>query len=109
MSEQEYRDKLAEYERRMGIGESDPVKDGYLVMVNILRQQNSYLTNVKIDQLIVSEANAKEFERAKGLWEKLPTIIENVTNLKIALKMEGEDKKSVTKPFSAKDVANGEI
>lgn len=104
--------KIQEYERRMGIGEDDPAKDGYLVLVGILRQQNSYLGNIIVKDLIVTEDKSKavsEYERAKALWEKLPTMIESVSNLKIALKMEGEEKKSFYKPISSKEIANGNV
>jgi hypothetical protein len=33
--------KIAEYEKRMGIKEHDPAKEGYLVLVGILNQQMS--------------------------------------------------------------------
>lgn len=105
---EELKKKISEYEKRMGIGQHDPAKEGYLVLVSLLNQQNDYLKNINIKTLITDEAKGKtsEFERSKALWEKLPTMIENVSNLKIALKMEGEEKKTLEKPFSAKDVAN---
>jgi hypothetical protein len=49
------------------------------------------------------------YKNAKDLWENLPKMIENVSSLKIALKMEGEEKKTQDRPFSAKDVANGNV
>jgi|SRR6478752_5583147 len=96
--------KLLEYEKRMGIGQNDPAKDGYLVLVNILQQQNSYLKTIKISELLMKEDKSKavsEYERSKALWEGLPKMIENVTNLKIVLKMEGEEKKNNYNPISA--------
>lgn len=104
---QELKAKLAEYEKRMGIGENDPAKDGYLVLVNILRQQNEYLKTVKIKDMIGTEEKGKasEYERAKALWEKLPTVIQSVGDLKIQLKMEGEEKKSTYKPINPRSIA----
>lgn len=113
MAEEDYKKKCEEYEKRMGIGQYDPAKEGYLVLVGILNQQNSYLKNVNIKSMITTdESGAKsknEYERAKGLWEGLPKMIENVGNLKIALKMEGEEKKSTYQPISAKEIANGNV
>jgi len=105
MSEIDYKKKCQEYERRMGIGENDPAKDGYLVLVKILKQQNEYLQNVSIKSMIVAEDKKAEYERAKALWEKLPTIIQAVGDLKIQLKMEGEEKKETYKPVSAITIA----
>lgn len=103
--------KIAEYEKRMGIGNSDPAKDGYLVMVNILVQQNEYLKTVKIKDMITSEEKGKsnEYERAKALWEKLPTMIHSVSELRIELKMDGEENKNYYSPISAKEIANGNV
>jgi len=107
----DYKKRCEEYEERMGIKQHDPAKDGYLVLVGLLRQQNEYLKNITIKTLITDETKGKtaEFERAKALWEKLPNMIESVSNLKIILKMEGDDKKTFYKPISAKDIADGNV
>lgn len=108
---EQYEAIIADYEKRMGVGVHDPAKEGYLVLVGILNQQNGYLKTVNIKSMITTdESGAKsknEYERAKALWEGLPKMIENVSNLKISLKMEGEEKKSTERPLSARDVANG--
>lgn len=111
MTEQEYIKKIAEYERRMGIGEDDPAKEGYLVLVNILRQQNEFLGDFKLKSKISSEekTDAVMYKNAKDLWEGLPKMIESVGNLKVALKMEGEAKKNIYTPISAKEIANGNV
>ena len=107
------KNRVSEYEKRMGIGAYDPAKEGYLVLVSILNQQNSYLKNINIKSMITTdESGAKsknEYERAKGLWEGLSKMIENVGNLKISLKMEGEEKKSTYSPISAKQIADGNV
>lgn len=101
--------KVAEYEKRMGIGYSDPAKEGYLVLVNILVQQNEFLKEFKIKSKISSDDKADiiSYKNAKDLWENLPKMIESVSNLKVSLKMEGEEKKSTYQPISAKSIANG--
>lgn len=111
MTEVEMKNKIAEYERRMGIGENDPAKEGYLVLVNILRQQTEYLKVFKIKDMITSDDAAKkvEYKNAKDLWEGMSKMIESVSNLKVALKMEGEQKKDFYKPISAKEIANGNV
>jgi len=100
---EELQRKISEYEKRMGIGESDPAKKGYCVLVNILHQQNAYLENFQIKNLISSDDKGKviEYKNAKDLWENLSGMIEKVNVLKIALKMEGEEKKNVIIPVSA--------
>ena len=111
MPETDYKSKCEEYEKRMGIGGYDPSKEGYLVLVNILTQQNQYLSEFKIKSKIASDdkADMTAYKNAKDLWENLPKMIESVSNLKIALKMEGEEKKSFYSPISAKEIANGNV
>ena len=103
--------KCEEYEKRMGIGQDDPAKEGYLVLVNILKQQNAFLGEFQLKSKISSEEKADTvmYKNAKDLWEGLPKMIESVGNLKIALKMEGEVKKTVYTPISAKEIANGNV
>lgn len=103
--------KVEEYEKRMGIGQFDPAKDGYLVLVSILRQQNEFLQDFKIKSKIGSDEKADTiaYKNAKDLWEGLPKMIEGVSTLKISLKMEGEEKKSNYQPISAKQIADGNV
>lgn len=109
--EKDYKTLCEEYEKRIGIGEHDPAKEGYLVLVNILTQQNQYLQEFKIKTKIASDdkADTIAYKNAKDLWENLPKMIESVSNLKIALKMEGEEKKKYYTPISAKEIANGNV
>jgi hypothetical protein len=107
----DYKSLCAEYERRMGIGEHDPTKEGYLVLVKILKQQNEFLSEFAIKSKISSEekADATMYKNAKDLWEQLPDMIKAIKSLRIELKMDGEEKKDEYKPVSAKAIANGEI
>lgn len=108
---EQLKSKLAEYEKRMGIGENDPAKEGYLVLVEILRQQNEFLGGFKIKNSVSSDDKSKviEYKNAKDLWENLPSMIKNVNSLKLELKMEGEEKRSIYSPISAKEIANGNV
>lgn len=107
----DYKKLCEEYEARMGIGQNDPAKDGYLVLVDILRQQNDYLREFKIKSKIASDekADIAAYKNAKDLWENLPQMIKNVSILKMELKIDGEDKKNVYTPISAKEIANGNV
>lgn len=110
MPDIDYKKKCEEYERRMGIGINDPAKDGYLVLVKILRQQNEYLGDFLIKSKIASEdkADVAAYKNAKDLWENLPKMIQNVSTLRIELKMDGEEKKNTYKPISPSSVADDE-
>lgn len=105
--------KISEYEKRMGIGEFDPAKDGYLVLIQILRSQNEYLKKLpeSFETLITSDDSAKkiEYKNAKDLWEGLPDMIKKVSTLRLELKMDGEEKKNIYTPVSAKEIANGNV
>lgn len=105
------KNKLQEYEKRMGIGEFDPAKEGYLVLIEILRQQNDFLKDFKLKSKITSEekADVVTYKNAKDLWENLPDMIKKVSILRVELKMEGEEKKNIYSPISAKEIANGNV
>lgn len=105
--EKDYKKLCEEYEKKLGIGINDPTKEGYIVLVELLRQQNKYLKNINIGTLITDEAKGKtaEFERAKALWEKLPAMIENVSNLKYSLKIDEEKKVATEAPISPQSIA----
>ena len=111
MTLEEAKIKIDEYEKRMGIGDNDPAKDGYLVLVSILRQQNEYLNDFIIKSKIGSDdkADAAAYKNSKDLWENLPKMITSVSSLRIELKMDGEEKKNMYQPISAKQIANGEV
>lgn len=105
---EELKKKIAELEKRMGIGEYDPAKKGYLVLVKILNQQNEYLDKFNISDKIGSLAKDDAiYPRAKEMWDDLPGMITKVSNLRIELKMEGEEKKSTYVRASAKSIADG--
>ena len=107
----ELKNTISEYEKRMGIGENDPAKDGYLVLVSILRQQNEFLKDFKIKSKIASEEKGDQlaYKNAKDLWENLSDMISKLNTLKVALKIEGEEKKNIYRPISAKEIANGNV
>lgn len=112
MSEEvDYKKRCEEYEKRMGIGSSDPAKAGYLVLVEILRQQNEYLNDFKIKSKIASDdkADIVAYKNAKDLWENLPKMIQSVSTLRLELKMDGEEKKNYYSPITAKEIANGNV
>lgn len=108
--EKDYKKLCEEYEKRMGIGENDPAKDGYLVLVSILNQQNDYLKKFKIESKIASDekADMTAYKNAKDLWENLPKMIEAVSTLRISLKIDGEEVKNKHRPITAKEIANGQ-
>jgi len=104
----DYKALCKEYERRMGIGENDPAKDGYLVLIKILRQQNEYLNDINVKDMITKEDKTKataEYERAKSLWENLSKMIQSVNMLRMELKMEGEERREVRRAISATSMA----
>ena len=111
MEGKDYKKLCEEYEKRMGIGQHDPAKDGYLVLVKILRQQNDFLDGFSIKSKIASEekADAVAYKNAKDLWENLPKMIESVSSLRITLKMDGEDQRALYKPISAKDISSANL
>lgn len=100
------KEKIAEYERRMGIGEYDPAKDGYLVLVEQLQQRNQFLKTFKLkDKIGAIVKDDPVYARAMDLIDTLPKMISSVSNLRIELKMDGEEKKATYKPINPRSIA----
>lgn len=99
--------KLAEYEKRMGIGADDPARKAYLVLVKILRQQTEFLDGFSIKAKISSEekSDATAYKNAKDLWEYLPKMISSVSTLRMELKMDGENIINTEGPISPQSIA----
>lgn len=109
MAEIDYKKKCEEYEKKLGIGQNDPAKDGYQVLVKILNAQNNFLGDFNLKSKIASDEKADVivYKNAKDLWENLPTMISKINALKAELKIEEEDKLTMKAPISAKEIANG--
>jgi len=100
--------QIRELEKRMGIGEDDPAKEGYLVLVDMLRQRNKFLKEFKIDEKIGNAVKDDPvYARAIDLIDTLPKMISAVSSLRLELKIDGEQNKSTYKPITAKEIANG--
>jgi hypothetical protein len=73
----------------------DPAKRGYYALNKILYQQIEYLENFNIKEQIGADPKQdKIYDRAKGIWEGLKTMILDCRALKSELKIpfEEEDK-----------------
>jgi hypothetical protein len=96
--EKELEKKIKVLEQKLSDKEKiikDPSKRGYYALNKILYQQIEYLENFKLKESL--EANPKDekiFERTKGIWEGLKTMIMDCRTLKAELKIpfEEEDK-----------------
>jgi len=94
----DYKAKCEEYERRMGIGEYDPAKDAYFVLVKLLRQQSEYLKSFNLQSHIGGKPSEDgTFVRTQSLWEKLPELITKVKNLRSELGISADEQKDILK------------
>lgn len=103
--------RISQLENKLGIGGQDPAKDGYLVLVKILKQQNDFLNDFSIKSKIASDDAADKitYKNAKDLWENLPQMIKSVSSLRTELKMDEVEEKQDLKPITAKEIANGNV
>ncbi len=80
--------------KRLDLYENDPSKAGYFVLVNIQNQQVEYLRSFKIkDEIAKTTKEDASYMRAKDLWENLPKMIGEVSDLKSRLKINPDDEK----------------
>lgn len=76
----------------------DPSKRGYFALCKILYQQIEYLESFNLKKEI--EADPKQdkiFDRSKGIWEGLKTMIMDCRTLKQELKISAEEEEKENK------------
>ena len=83
---------IIEYEKILGIGEHDPMKNAFIIYVKILNQQSDYLQDFKIKEKIDGKkSESAEYDRAMEMIKGLPKMINDVNDLKSVLKLSKED------------------
>ena len=98
--------ELDYYKKLVGVGNYDPATNGYMVLVEQLRQRNEFLKGFKINEKIGNAVKDDPvYARATDLIDSLPKMISSVHSLKLELKMEydameGKEKVRATTPQS---------
>lgn len=86
---EELKKELEYYHRLFGIGEYDPAKKGYMVLVHQLRQRNEFIDGFKINEKIGNAVKDDPvYARATDLIDSLPKMISSVNSLKLELGIE---------------------
>ena len=89
--------QLAEKERII----KDPSKRGYYALCKILDQQIMYLENFNFKEQIGSNPkDDKTYERAKGVWEGIKTMIMDCRILKVELGVTAKEEEAEMKKIS---------
>lgn len=102
MSDTDYKSKCELYEKLLGIGEYDPVKNAFLVYLKMMNQQIDYLNDFKLKSVITSvDKDAPEYKRAMEMVDSLPKMIIAVNDLRATLKISKNDLVDIT---GAKDL-----
>ncbi len=98
--------ELEYYKKLFGIGQYDPATNGYMVLVNQLRQKNEFLSDFKINEKIGNAVKDDPvYARATDLIDGLPKMISSLNSLKLELgieydETEGIERKGATTPQS---------
>ena len=96
------RNKLDQYEK-------DPEKRAYFSLVRIVNQQVDYLNDFNIKSNIGGKASEDAtFARTQGIWEKLPSMITSLNDLKSVLKIKRseEQEELIKNRTSPESIAN---
>lgn len=98
--------ELDYYKKLFGIGKFDPATNGYMVLVEQLKQRNEFLNGFKISEKIGNAVKDDPvYARATDLIDSLPKMISSVNSLKLELgiehdETEGVERKGATTPQS---------
>jgi len=105
---EDYKKRCDEYEKMLGLGQSNPAIEAYKVLVKLMRDQTEYLKDMVLKDLITAEDGAKkiEYQNAKGLWEGLPKMVTSLEGLKEELQIsEPKEQKKIEQPVSPQSIA----
>lgn len=92
MSDINYKDRCEMYEKILGVGQYDPVKNAFLVYVKMLNQQIEFLNEFNIKSHIGdSDKESPKYKRAMDMIEALPKMITSVSDLRGTLKLTKDD------------------
>ena len=92
MNELSYQQKCEMYEKLLGVGQYDPVKNAFLVYVKMLNQQIEFLNDFNIKTHIGdSDKDSPKYKRAMDMIDSLPKMITSVSDLRSTLKLTKDD------------------
>jgi len=91
-------DNIEDLKKRLDYYEKDPEKRAYFSLVRIVNQQVDYLNEFNIKSNIGGKASEDAtFARTQGIWEKLPSMITSLNDLKSVLKIKKQDEQDELK------------
>ncbi len=92
MAEVDYKKLYEEQRKKLDYYEKDPEKKAYFSLVRIVNQQVDYLNDFDIKTNIGGKASEDAtFARTQGIWEKLPTMVTSLNDLRSVLKIKKSD------------------
>ena len=102
-------ESIEDLKKKLELYEKDPEKRAYFALVRIVNMQVDYLNDFNIKTNIGGKASEDAtFARTQGIWEKLPSMITSINDLKSVLKIKKQDeddeiKRQRTTPESIAD------
>ena len=89
---EELKKKISVLEQKLALFEKDPAKRGYFSLCRIVNQQVDFLNNFNIKSKIGESAKEDAtYGRTKDMWENLPKMISSLSDLRIQLKIKGDE------------------
>lgn len=108
---EELKKKISVLEQKLALFEKDPAKRGYFSLCRIVNQQVDFLNNFNIKSKIGESAKEDAtYGRTKDMWENLPKMISSLSDLRIQLKIKGdeddEDRPRISRTTTPESVAD---
>jgi hypothetical protein len=90
---------IQELVEKLSLFENDAAKRGFYTLNRIVNQQIEFLNSFNIKTKISSDekSDAVMYKNAKELWENLPKMISALNQLRIEMKIDGEDEGDIPK------------
>lgn len=92
MSEIDYKARCEAYEKILGVGQYDPVKNAFIVYIKMMNQQIEFLSEFNICTHIGdTDKESPKYKRAIDMIDNLPKMITSVSELRSTLKLTKDD------------------
>ncbi len=102
-------ENIEDLRNRLSLFENDASKRGFYSLNRIVNQQIEFLNTFNIKSKISSEekADVVTYKNAKELWENLPKMISALNQLRIEMKIDGDDEGDIQKipPVTPQSIA----
>lgn len=91
---EDYKKKVSVLDQKLSLYEKDPYKRGYFSLQRMINQQIDLMNEFNLKKEVDTDPKeSKKYDRVKGIWEGLKTMLIDLKTLKSEMKISSADEK----------------